>query len=125
MPEPEFTLSQDGAAFIIGLESADGTNRLTRAEITSLADEVENICTAGLPALSLIFAGNDRYFSAGADLNEIAQLTRSAAYDFALTGQRLMNSIDSYPAPTIAAINGYCMGGGFDLALACDFRICS
>jgi enoyl-CoA hydratase/carnithine racemase len=121
----EFTLSRDGAAFILALESPDGTNRLTSAKVALLADEIENICTPGLPVLSLILTGNSRFFSAGADLNEVSQLTGPDAYEFALMGQRLMNAVDNYPAPVIAAISGYCMGGGLDLALACDYRVCS
>src|SRR5437879_5513459 len=112
----EFTLSRDGAAFILALESPDGTNRLTSAKVALLADEIENICTPGLPVLSLILTGNTKFFSAGADLNEISQLPGPDAYEFALMGQRLMNAVDNYPAPVVAAISGYCMGGGLDLA---------
>jgi enoyl-CoA hydratase/carnithine racemase len=70
----------------------------------------------------LIITGNHKFFSAGADLNEIFALS-SDAFDFALMGQRLMNAIDQFPAPVCAAVYGYCMGGGLDLALACDMRI--
>lgn len=70
----------------------------------------------------LIITGNDHFFSAGADLNEITHLG-SDAFDFALMGQQLMQSIDDFPAPVYAAVRGYCMGGGLDLALACDLRI--
>jgi enoyl-CoA hydratase/carnithine racemase len=76
------------------------------------------------PAL-LVIAGNAKFFSAGADLNEIAALTGVEAFRFAQMGQRLMTAVASFPAPTIAAIQGYCMGGGLDLALACDRRIAS
>ena len=73
----------------------------------------------------LIIAGNRRFFSVGADLNEIAALPLSGpeAREFAAMGQALMNSIASYPVPIVAAIEGHCMGGGFDLALACHRRI--
>jgi enoyl-CoA hydratase len=71
----------------------------------------------------LIIAGNDKFFSAGADLNEIARLTAAQAFGFSRAGQALMLAIDRFPAPVIAAIRGYCMGGGMDLALACDYRI--
>jgi enoyl-CoA hydratase/carnithine racemase len=71
----------------------------------------------------LIIAGNPKFFSVGADLNEIAALTASEAYAFSAMGQVLMHSIATYPAPVIAAIEGHCMGGGLDLALACHRRI--
>jgi enoyl-CoA hydratase/carnithine racemase len=71
----------------------------------------------------LILAGNDRYFSAGADIREVAALTAATACEFAAMGQALMNAVSNYPAPTFAAIHGFCMGGGLDLALACSHRI--
>ena len=107
-------------ATIIRLISDDETNRLTRQRVRDLTTVIER-----LDKKTLILAGNHRFFSAGADLNEIAALTGPSAYDFAQLGQRLMRSVADYPALTIAAISGYCMGGGLDLALACDLRICS
>ena len=72
---------------------------------------------------ALIVTGNSKFFSAGADLNEISQLSGPEAFEFSRRGQALMLMIDQFPAPVIAAIRGYCMGGGMDLALACDHRI--
>jgi len=71
----------------------------------------------------LIVTGNSKFFSAGAELKEIAALTAPAAYEFARAGQRLMETIASFPVPVYAAVSGYCMGGGLDLALACHRRI--
>lgn len=58
-------------------------------------------------------------------MEEIAALTAPAAYEFARLGQELMAEIEGFPAPVYAAISGYCMGGGLDLALACHRRIAS
>jgi enoyl-CoA hydratase len=102
---------------VLTLCSEDGTNRLTRARVMQLIEAVQ---AADGP---LILTGNDKFFSAGADLSEINALSGPAAYEFALVGQRLMNAVDRYPALVIAAVDGYCMGGGLDLALACDVRI--
>lgn len=106
---------------ILRLVSGDSTNRLTRARAAALTGIIEEL--ASHPPSRLVIAGNPRFFSAGADLNEIAALTGPEAFAFAHMGQRLMSAIANFPAPTIAAIHGYCMGGGLDLALACDRRI--
>jgi enoyl-CoA hydratase/carnithine racemase len=73
----------------------------------------------------MVIAGSGKFFSAGADLREISQLSGSAAFEFAKMGQELMRSLDAFPARVYAAIPGYCMGGGLDLALACHSRIAS
>jgi enoyl-CoA hydratase/carnithine racemase len=112
-----------GDAVVLRLVSDDGTNRLTRVRVQAVTAAVEDL-VAHPPAL-LVIAGNAKFFSAGADLNEIAALTGAEAFRFAQMGQRLMTAVASFPAPTIAAIQGYCMGGGLDLALACDRRIAS
>src|SRR3954468_12802743 len=113
--EIEFQLSRAGSVIILRLESADENKRLTRGRVLALTEVIEE----NLSASALIITGNQRFFSAGADLHEIARLTGSSAFEFAMMGQRLMNAVANYPALTVAAINGYCMGGGLDLALAC------
>jgi enoyl-CoA hydratase len=74
---------------------------------------------------TVVFTGTGSVFASGADLREIAQLDTDSARGFAERGQMLMNKIDTLNLPTIAAINGYCFGGGLDLALACKVRIAS
>lgn len=105
---------------MLRLCSADNMNRLTRAAVLAMIDVIERLAAAPRP---LIISGNEHFFSAGADLAEIAALDGPHALEFARMGQRLMNAIDDFPAPVIAAVGGYCMGGGLDLALACDLRI--
>jgi len=97
-------------------------NRLTRERVIALAEKIRNIASGDAPVLPLVISG-ERNFSAGADLNEIRHLNGPGALEFARLGQSLMNTIESYPAPVIAAIEGHCMGGGLDLALACHRRI--
>lgn len=106
---------------ILRLVSDDATNRLSIARVHALTDAVRSLVTQN-PS-KLIITGNSHFFSAGADLHEIAALTGPEALRFAAMGQALMNAIAGFPALTIAAINGYCMGGGLDLALACSRRI--
>jgi enoyl-CoA hydratase/carnithine racemase len=106
---------------VLRLISNDGTNRLTRVRVRALTEAVAQL--ASDPPEKLILTGNVHFFSAGADLHEIAAITGAEAVRFALMGQALMNAVAGFPAPTIAAIHGYCMGGGLDLALACQRRI--
>jgi enoyl-CoA hydratase len=118
-----YSCERRGNAVILRLVSDDGTNRLTRSRVEALTAAVEEL--ASHPPARLVIAGNLRFFSAGADLNEIAALNGAEAFHFAQMGQRLMAAVASFPAPTVAVIQGYCMGGGLDLALACDRRIAS
>ena len=122
----EFTIGRDGDVFLFALSSEDGMNRLTSTLVHTLAEEIQQFGTTpdDLPALPLILSGFTN-FSVGADLNEIAGLTASAAFEFARAGQRLMKTISDYPATVFAAVEGHCMGGGLDLALACHRRVCA
>lgn len=107
---------------IARLLSDDGTNRLTRKCVLLLTDKILQLAAKKKP---LVIAGNDRFFSAGADLQEISALKAPAALEFSEMGQALMSAIEHFPAWVYAAIGGYCMGGGLDLALACRHRIAS
>ena len=102
--------------------AGDDTNRLTRARVLAVTEAVQSLAH-GTDRRALIITGNQHFFSAGADLNEINALTGPAAYDFSAMGHALMDAVANFPAPTYAAIRGYCMGGGLDLALSCRYRI--
>jgi enoyl-CoA hydratase len=127
----EFLLELFGTVHVLRLQSADGTNRLTRQCVLSLTDEIRRLARqavsppASMMTAGLVIAGNTRFFSAGADLAEISALTGPSAYEFSKMGQALMAAIADFPAPLYAAVAGYCMGGGLDLALACHHRIAS
>ena len=73
----------------------------------------------------IIFTGTENVFASGANLREISRVTKETAREFALRGQSLMKKIDESPKMMIAAVNGLCFGGAFDLALSCDVRIAS
>jgi enoyl-CoA hydratase/carnithine racemase len=119
---PFFSLDDEENAFLLRLQSTDGTNRLTRECVAALESIVREISAEARP---LVIAGNEGFFSAGAELEEIAALDGPAAYKFSKMGQELMQAVEQFPAPVYAAVSGYCIGGGLDLALACHRRVAS
>jgi len=114
------SLERRGAAFLLRLHAPDGANKLTRGFLREVAEAVRQLAAE---KRALIITGNETFFSAGADLKEIAALNAPTAYEFSKMGQELMSAIDNFPAPVYAAVGGYCMGGGLDLALACHRRM--
>jgi enoyl-CoA hydratase/carnithine racemase len=111
------SIEQINGIHVLRLRSDDDMSRLSTACILELTSTLETL--AG-QVRALIITGNQDFFSVGADLNEIAALTAPSGLGFSQVGQ---NSIEGFPAPVYAAISGYCIGGGLDLALACHRRI--
>jgi enoyl-CoA hydratase/carnithine racemase len=107
---------------VLQLSSEDGTNRLTRECVRAVTGCMRPL-GAGTRPKPLVITGNNEFFSVGADLKEIAELNGPAALEFSKLGQELMRAVNEFPNTVYAAITGYCMGGGLDLALACHRRI--
>jgi enoyl-CoA hydratase len=115
-----FEIEQRPAARVVRLTSADGMNRLSRECVLALTHAITELARTPTP---LVITGNDRFFSTGADLQEISALDCPQAYEFSKMGQALMAEVENFPAPVCAAVSGYCMGGGLDLALAHRYRV--
>lgn len=97
-------------------------NSLTLPTLNELRTSFSTIA-ADSNVEAIIFTGTDDVFASGADIRELTTLDSSAALEFSKTGQEVFQKIADARQVTIAAINGYCMGGALDLALACDIRI--
>jgi enoyl-CoA hydratase/carnithine racemase len=104
-----------GEVLRITLNRPDQLNAMS----TDMGSELNRILTSITDARAVVLTGNARSFSAGADIKEPPKMlpVRAAAWGVAL------RQLASYPAPTIAAIEGYCLGGGLELALTCDLRV--
>lgn len=115
------SVEERGAVVVIRIDRPAERNALS---IATLAELDACLCAILLrPSVSLIvFTGGDDVFASGADIRELRELTPATAVEFARRGQRLFQKIADAPLLTVAAINGYCIGGGLDLALACKLR---
>ncbi len=70
-----------------------------------------------------IITGNERVFSAGANINNFLNISDSKAFDLSISGHDILDKIENFPMPVISAMDGYVFGGGLELALSTDFRI--
>ena len=99
------------------------TRNALSAEMQDCLEHVVEDLTARRDIGTLIFTGRDNAFLSGANIRELTHLDHDSALVFSGRGQRLFQTIAKSQQRTVAAINGYCMGGGLDFALACDLRI--
>ena len=117
-------VTQSDDILVLTLDSDDGYPRLERKILADLAQQLDrNARERGV--VGAVITGTDRAFATGAEIPELARLTPPEAFEFSRYGQSVMNAIANSPKPVVAAIRGYSMGGGLDLALACAARIAS
>jgi enoyl-CoA hydratase len=111
--------------FIITINRPDKLNALNSEVMRELDNAVEEIYQNPNIRSAIITGSGNKAFVAGADISEFKGLTRNQAEALSRNGQNLFSKIENAPKPIIAAVNGFALGGGFELALACHFRLCS
>lgn len=111
-----------GYTGILTINRKEMLNALNSQVIAELGEVLEEIPKADIRCLILTGTGG-KAFAAGADITEMAGLDAQGAGDFSLAGSAVMEKLETLPVPVIAAVGGYALGGGFELALACDIRI--
>jgi enoyl-CoA hydratase len=116
-------LERDGAIAVVTINRPTVLNALN----TQTLDELRRVVLelghdAGVHVVILTGAG-EKAFVAGADINELAVQTPTSGREHALTGQHVLDLIENLGKPVIAAINGYALGGGCELAMACTLRL--
>lgn len=102
-------------------------NRPEKLNALSVAMEADLLSALDSPTVSgsraLVIAGSGRAFSAGADLSEVREMDAASILAYYRGSGRVYEAVAAMPQPTLSAIHGHCLGGGFELALATDFRI--
>ncbi len=115
--------SIDDGVFTISINREEKLNALNVATVDELRRAIQNVYDSPTIKAAIITGAGSKSFVAGADITEIAQLNELNGRKFSENGQEVFQLIESCPKPVIAAINGYALGGGCELAMACHLRV--
>ncbi len=125
MPYQHIRYESAGSVATVTINRPEKLNALSHAVIGDLAQAAEEI--AGDPNIraAILTGAGEKAFVAGADISEIAAFSPLEARTFALRGQQVFRRWESLGKPVVAAVNGYALGGGLELAMACTVRFAS
>ncbi len=113
-------LEKKGAVALVTLDRPDALNALNRALLEAFDAAIDAIA-ADPDIKALVVTGAGRAFIAGADISEMQTMTPLEAEAFSASAHRIFARLEDLPIPTVAAVNGFALGGGCELALACDW----
>ena len=118
------TSLQEGSLLTLILNRPESLNALNAQVLDDLSAVLDAVDLDTVRCLIFTGAG-EKAFAAGADIAAMADMTPEEAAAFSRRGNEVFRRIETFPLPTIAAVNGYALGGGCELAMACDVRLCS
>jgi enoyl-CoA hydratase len=110
---------------LLTLNRPQALNALNSAMLAELALAIARVAADDRTRVMLVTGAGDKAFAAGADIGEMTNFTPREARAFSESGMRVMHALEALPMPVIALVNGYALGGGCELALACDWIIAS
>jgi enoyl-CoA hydratase len=126
MPYSHILFETDGLGIaLVTLNRPEKRNALSRAVVAELGHAFAAIARDSGIRGAIVTGAGGRAFAAGADIGELAGLSPIEMREYALSGQRVLRAIETLGKPTVAAIDGYALGGGLELAMACTVRFAS
>src|SRR5215831_17982155 len=124
MPYQNILVETSNRLSILTINRPDKRNALNQATRDEMVHALDSLERSPESRVLVITGAGDKAFIAGADINEFEGRTALMQHD-AMKGLRIFDAIEEFPKPVIAMINGFCLGGGLETALACDIRIAS
>ena len=118
------TYEAEGQVGVITINRPKALNALNSAVLDELDATLDAVDQNEIRCLILTGAG-DKSFVAGADIGEMSTLTKAEGEAFGKKGNDVFRKLETFPLPVIAAINGFALGGGCEISMGCDIRICS
>ena len=118
------TYEQEGFVGVITINRPKALNALNSEVLKELNATLDAVDLENTRALVLTGAG-EKSFVAGADIAEMSTLTKAEGEAFGKIGNDVFRKIETFPIPVIAAVNGFALGGGCEIAMSCDIRLCS
>ena len=118
------TYEQEGFVGVITINRPKALNALNSEVLKELNATLDAVDLENTRALVLTGAG-EKSFVAGADIAEMSTLTKAEGDAFGKIGNDVFRKIETFPIPVIAAVNGFALGGGCEIAMSCDIRLCS
>ena len=117
-------IEERGAVALLTISAPKSLNALNSKILNEIGDYLGSFDCGRFRCL-IVTGDGEKSFVAGADISEMAGLSASEGEAFGKRGARVFRMLETLPVPVIAAVNGFALGGGCELAMACDIRICS
>lgn len=113
-------VEHEGAVSVVTIDRPERLNALDKAVLSELEETFKALASRE-ETRAVILTGEGKAFVAGADISAMTEMSTGQAEEFAAMGHRVFSEIERFRCPVIAAVNGFALGGGCELALACDF----
>lgn len=121
----QILITKENGIGIVTVNRPESLNAMNKDVIIELISKIEGLLSEGDIRVIIITGSGEKAFIAGADIKLMQKMNKSEAYEFANLGHKLANTIENSDKPVIAAVNGFALGGGSEIALACHIRVAS
>lgn len=118
-------IQKNGKTAVLTINRPEALNALNSQVLSDLKEALDELKKEADLRCLIITGAGPKSFVAGADIGEMSTMNPKKGEAFGIAGNKVMSQVASFPCPVIAAVNGYALGGGFELALACDLRLAS